>query len=80
VPGVEVDPDRVQTNIVMMDVSGTGLTPAEFSARLKSRGVLINAISPTRMRLLTHVDVSRADCEEAVGVIREVAAGVAVGA
>ena len=78
VPGVSSAPESVETNIVIIDVSGAGLTAAEFSARLKSRGVLINAIGPSLMRLLTHFDVTRADCEEAIGVIREVAVGKAV--
>ena len=37
-----IDPEEVATNIVIFDVSGTGLTSAEISARLKRRGVLIN--------------------------------------
>jgi threonine aldolase len=64
---------RVETNIVIFDVSGTGLGAAEFSARLKERGVLINGISATRMRLLTHYDADRQACERALAVIEEVA-------
>jgi len=56
-------------------VERTGLTGAQFSARLKARGVLINAVGGTRLRLLTHYDVSRADCERAAEVLAEVAAG-----
>src|SRR5438034_428340 len=42
IPGIGIDAPAVQTNIVIFDVSGTGLTPSEFSARLKQRDVLIN--------------------------------------
>jgi len=42
VHGLRVYPERVQTNIVVFDVSGTGLTTAEFGTRLKARGVLMN--------------------------------------
>ena len=76
-PGVRV-PHEVQTNIVIIDISGTGVTTADFSARLKARGVLINGINATQMRLLTHYDVSRADCERALAVVEEVAAGAPV--
>lgn len=74
VPGIHI-PHEVQTNIVILDISGTGLTSTEFSARLKDRGVLINGINPTQMRLLTHFDVSRRACERALESIAEVAAG-----
>ncbi len=66
--GIRV-PHRVETNIVIFDVSGTGIDPAEFSARLKARGVLINKINATQLRLLTHNDVNRADCERAAEII-----------
>jgi threonine aldolase len=72
IPGIRV-PHNVQTNIVIFDVGGAGLTTSEFSARLKSRGVLINGINPTQMRLLTHYDADRAACERALTVIEEVA-------
>jgi len=65
---------EVQTNIVIFDIAGTGLPAAEISARLKARGVLINPVKGTLMRLVTHFDVSRAACERAAEVIAEVVA------
>lgn len=66
-PGVRTSPEAVKTNIVMVDVSGTGMTPAAVSAHLKQAGVLMNpAGGPNTMRAVTHYDVSRADCERAV--------------
>jgi threonine aldolase len=72
IPGIRV-PHRVETNIVIFDVSGTGLAPTEVSLRLKQRGVLINGIDARHMRLLTHNDVDRQACERALAVIGEVA-------
>ncbi|MBI3472543.1 MAG: low specificity L-threonine aldolase [Candidatus Solibacter usitatus] len=77
IPGIQVDPAKVQTNIVIFDVSGTGLAPAEFSRKLKERGVLMNGISATQMRLVTHSDVDRGMAEQAAAVVAEVAAAVA---
>jgi threonine aldolase len=68
-PGISVDLSKVQTNIVIFDVAGTGMTGAEFSARLKEQGVLMNAVRGTLVRLVTHSDVSRADVEDALGKI-----------
>jgi len=73
-PGIRVT-HEVQTNIVIFDVTGTGLDPAGFSRRLKERGVLINPIDDRQLRLLTHHDVSRAACERALEVLRETARG-----
>jgi len=76
IAGVRLDPAKVQTNIVMFDVSGTGMPAADISRRLKQRGVLINPISPSLMRLVTHYDVDRAGCELALAALAEVVAGV----
>ena len=73
--GIAADPAAVQTNIVIFDVGATGLAPADFSARLRSRGVLINAINDRQMRAVTHYDVDRTACETALRAIAEVAAG-----
>jgi len=64
---------KPQTNIVIVDVSGTGIPAAEFSAKLKSKGVLMNGVSPTQLRLVTHYDVDREGVELAVRAIAEVA-------
>jgi threonine aldolase len=74
IPGIQIDPAKVQTNIVIFDVSGTGLPAAEISARLKERGVLIDPINATVMRLVTHYDVDREGCELALAALAEVAA------
>jgi threonine aldolase len=73
IPGIAVGVP--QTNIVIFDVSGTGLPSAEFSARLKANGVLMNPISATQLRLVTHYDVDRQGAEIAARAIAE-AAGI----
>lgn len=78
VPGIAVDAAGVQTNIVIFDVSGTGLAAAEFSARLKVRGVLMNGINARQVRAVTHYDVDEAACRAAVETVAEVAAGARV--
>jgi threonine aldolase len=73
-PGLRIDPERVATNILIIDVSGTSLTAVELSKRLAERGVLAGAMSPTILRMVTHYDVDRTQCERAVKVLREVLA------
>lgn len=74
IPGIQINPARVQTNIVVFDVAGTGVPPADISARLRERGVLMNAINDRQMRAVTHYDVTREQCAEALAAIRELVA------
>jgi threonine aldolase len=69
IPGIQIDPSRVQTNIAVFDVSRTGVAPADLSARLRQRGVLLNAINERQMRAVTHYDVDRAQCAHALEAI-----------
>ena len=73
IPGIAVDPAKVQTNIVIYDVSACGIPAAEFSARLKAKGVLMNAVNETHLRLVTHYDVSREAGDLAIQALAEVA-------
>jgi len=71
-PGIRVNPAKVVTNILFLDVSETSLTSFEISKRLAAKGVLANGVTPTTMRMVTHYDVDRAGCERALMVLREV--------
>jgi threonine aldolase len=71
IDGVSVFP--VETNIVIFDVSETGLSPKEISAALKQRGVLMNGVNDKLMRAVTHYDVTREQCAEAIDALEEVA-------
>ena len=80
IPGIALDPKKVQTNIVIFDIAGTGLSTSEFSDRLKGQGVLMNGVRGGKMRLVTHYDADRAACERALEAIELVAAGAMAGA
>ena len=71
IPGIEIDAAKVRTNIVIFDIAQTGLTFDEFSARLKNRGVLVSSAGGTRVRAVTHLDVTAEDCQRAVETIRQ---------
>ena len=72
IPGIQIAPAKVQTNIVIFDVGQTRFTPAQLVEKLDQRQVLTGAVDGTRIRVVTHRDVSRIDCEHAVRVIGEV--------
>jgi len=69
-PAFEIDLAGVQTNIVIFTLKAGG-NAAELVATLKAKGVLASAIGPHSVRLVTHRDVSRADCERASTLLCE---------
>jgi len=77
IPGFKIDPAKVQTNIVICDISGTVMTSAEMSKQLFERGVLANGVGPQAIRFVTHMDVSRAQCEQALEVVGAVCGALA---
>ena len=72
IPGFEVE--LPETNLVFFDTRATGLTAAEFAARLRPLGVTISVSSTFRGRACTHLDISAAQIYEAVGLMRQVVA------
>ena len=74
IPGLKVDPAKVVTNIVICDVSGTGMNSAELSRRLAQQHVLASGVNAEQMRFVTHMDVDRAGCERALAALRGVCA------
>lgn len=53
-PGLRLEPETVETNIVLVDVSGTGLAPDELLPHLAEAGVLAMQRDTSRIRLVTH--------------------------
>ncbi len=70
--GIQIHLSAIETNIVIFDISGTGMSVADISRELRSRGVLINGINDRQMRAVTHYDVDRDACASAVAALREV--------
>ncbi len=69
-PGLKLDPATVETNIVIFEVAPAYGTAADFAAKLRERGVWMLPTGPSRVRAVTHLDVSAAQIEEAIGVLR----------
>ena len=62
IPGLRVDPARVQSNIVVVEVR----EGVAFQKRMRGDGVLISAFRPDRLRMVTHYGITRADIERAL--------------
>ncbi len=73
VPGLKLVPAEVETNLVWFEVGGQLGTARELANRMKAEGVLVAALGANVIRAVTHLDVSRADCEHAAAIIRKLA-------
>jgi threonine aldolase len=69
VPGLTVEAPA--SNIVMIDLGPGQPNAAALSERLGARGVLCFPFGPRRLRLVTHLDVSRDQCERASEIFAE---------
>src|SRR5258706_1451832 len=70
-PGIKIDPEKVVTNIVIFEVSDTGMTADSICAQLRERGVLASGFGSS-IRMVTHYDVARAEIETALREMRSV--------
>jgi len=71
-PQVALHPVDVETNIVIFDVTATALPAQAIAERLETAGVRVSVVGRTKLRAVTHLDVSRQDVERAIAVFRRV--------
>lgn len=71
VPGLTLLSPTVETNLVWFEVSSSIGTAREVAGRLKEKGILAAALGRNVIRMVTHLDVTREQCDRAVEVIRE---------
>lgn len=69
---VGVDRETVQTNIVLVDITGTGKTAANVLSLLREQGVLLTEAGERTLRAVMHMDVSMDDVKKAVAIIKQV--------
>ena len=65
-----VDPAKVETNIVGLELSKIGISAADLAARCKDAGLWISALGPHYARLVTHLDFTDAQCDEAIEILK----------
>jgi threonine aldolase len=65
-----VDPKKVATNIVGLELSKVGISAAELASRCKEAGLWISALGPHYARLVTHLDFDDAQCDQAIEILK----------
>jgi len=76
-PAFALDPDTVQTNILVFDLVEAARVPdaAAFVAACGEHGVLLNAFGARTVRAVTHLDVDAAACRRAAQIMVSVGEG-----
>lgn len=69
---INIDPESVQTNIVVF--SSSGISKSDLMSRLKEKGVIISSGSNDIMRCVFHMDVPKEEMKRAVEIFKEVTA------
>jgi threonine aldolase len=72
IPGIAIEPERVRTNILYIDLEDRRFSDEEFLARLEEKGVRISHPGPGRFRMLTHCGIGEAEIDAAIQGLREV--------
>jgi threonine aldolase len=70
IPGIDLDPARVKTNIVFFDLEPPMPNAAQMAERLARANVLIGPAGERRLRAVTHYGIERADIDATVGAIK----------
>ena len=78
VPGIDIDPDQVVTNIVIAGLS-QDLDSERVCANLSANGVLAMLLEDGRLRFVTHCDVGKDQIDDALRIIPAVLESLGTG-
>jgi threonine aldolase len=67
--GLPVDLEQVETNFVQIDVEPLGFSQVDALERLRAEGVRLSATSGTKLRAVTHLDITDEDIARAAELI-----------
>jgi len=71
-PGIEIDLDSVQTNLIIFDVSKMGKSASDVCLMLEENGILALPFGPTKIRFVTHLDVSSKQADQACQILQKI--------
>ena len=72
IPELEVDPELVETNMVVVRTDALGVGADDIAAALAAHGVGVAVYGPAMLRFVTHHDVSRDEVKRAAGIVTDV--------
>lgn len=72
IPGLSIEPERVQTNIVYFDMVSRQIKAEELVSQLGDKGVKILKLGPSRFRAVTHYGINSEDIDFTLTAIGEI--------
>ncbi len=69
IPGIALDLETVETNIIIFDVSSTGQTAQHICSALKENGVLASGFG-SRIRVVTHCDIPVSVIDDVTSILK----------
>jgi threonine aldolase len=67
--GIKIDMERVQTNMVLIDVKQLGTNSIEFISQIEKEGIKASNYGPTTVRMVTHRGIEKDDIQYALNVV-----------
>jgi threonine aldolase len=77
IEGIAVDMERVQTNMVLFDISGLGVADELFLSKLKEKSILALTTAKNKVRMVTHRGIEKEHVDKALAAVETVAAELA---
>lgn len=71
-PGIELESHPVETNLVFFNVKGTGRHAGEIGEKMLQQGIRLHVQSDTRIRAVTHLDISTDDVDRAADALAHI--------
>ena len=71
IDGFSVDPESIETNIVIFDVAESGRSVSDVVHKFKERNILLVPFGPTLIRAVTHLDISGNDIDETIEIAKK---------
>ncbi|MFC2170083.1 GntG family PLP-dependent aldolase [Acidobacteriota bacterium] len=71
-PGISLNPENIQTNIIIFDFNHPEISISDFLAKLRDTGILALSPSSGKIRLVTHKDVGDGDVKRAISSFKEI--------
>jgi threonine aldolase len=72
IPGLSIEPERVQTNIVYFDIVSRQIKAEELVSLLGNKGIKVLKLGPSRFRAVTHYGINSEDIDLTLTAISEI--------
>jgi len=73
-PGISLNPEHVQTNIIIFGLEHSKISSPEFLAKMKERGILALATTGG-IRFVVHKDIGDEDIDKAISAFHDILSG-----